>query len=187
MSDDILAELDRAQAAWRKLCGCFSGIKYVANRPKDMWTLIKRRFVGDVLINWNLTYWKKAKAILVSLTDPEIDYLRSLAQQRFESAASQFRLWAVSSVTIPVSIVVILNQLAPEWFRREFLQEPDETIFGLYVVFLTVAIVNLFYIFLNSLKAREMRMALELEAADRRFMRGETFVSAGGDTSDLSL
>ena len=46
---------------------------------------------------------------------------------------------------------------------------------------------NLGYMFLNVFKAREMRSALELTAADRRLMRRETIVSAGGDAVDLSI
>lgn len=185
--DEPIHDEEAVLQTWRKLCGCFSGIRYVANRPQDTWPLFKRNYVGDVTISWKLSYWKKAKALLIPLADAEVDYLRSLAQQRLEFAASQFRSWAVMSVSLPVSFLVLANQFSPAWVREEIFNGSTDSIPTPIFVLIILAGANLLYIFLNVVKAREMRTALELEAASRRLRRGETIVSAGGDTTDLSL
>jgi len=174
---------------WRKLCSCFSGVKYVGGNPKDFWTLTTRPYVADVTHQWKLSYWKKARVLLVPLEDSEIDYLRVLAQQRLETSAANFRAWAVSSVSIPVSALVVANQLFPEWIRAEVFNNDSgnslsqDSILGLGILLF----INLLYIFMNVFKAREMRSALEMIAAERRLKRGETIASAGGDAAELSL
>lgn len=172
---------------WRKLCRYFSGVRNFTMNPKDAWIHMIRCYVGDITINWKLSYWKKAKALIKPLADAEIDYLRSLTQQRLEFTASLFRTAAVSSVTLPVSFLVLANQLFPKWVREELLSSEDVN--NLDIIFLVILLtaISLLYTYMNVLKAREMKTALELEAAGRRLKRGETIVSAGGDATDISL
>ena len=174
---------------WRKLCNCFSAVKYIGGHPKDFWGLSTRPFAADVTRQWKLSYWKKARDLLAPLQDSEIDYLRVLSQQRLESSAAHFRAWAVFSVSMPVSALVVANQLFPEWVKAEIFNRDGGDSFsqdGLFGLGIFLAI-NLLYIFINVFKAREMRSALEMIAADRRLKRGQTITNAGGDITELSL
>ncbi len=169
--------LEAVQADWRELRRAFSGFRSRTNL-RDVFIFARRRFLGDVTLNQKLSYWRKAKDVMARLTDPEVDYLRTLAQQRLDLTGSLFRGWAVLSLTLPISALVIANQLAPDWLRREVFDDADRFSNGVLTGYAVLVVMNLIQIYLNLFKAREMATALELEAAERRLRRGELSPSA---------
>ena len=143
------------------------------------------RSYGDSISNsFKLPYWKRFNKIVAPLTDADVDYLRVLAQQQFEFVAASFRMNAVIMVTFPVTAAVLINQLLPGSVVRHFGDGASLNSILIIGVFFLLAIGLLFA---GVYRAREMRMALEIEAAKRRLARGETIASAGGDAQDISI
>lgn len=176
--EEAAVDLD---ATWRQASKLFSGMRFGFSPPNEWWALCRRLYGDTITSSRTLDHWRKLAALVKPLDDAQVDYLRVLAQQRFEFSAAAFRVNAVASVTLPVSGALLVNQLAPGRVQ-EFIA--DDTLF--WTVLALGLLLNLSYIFGNVFKARELRMALELLAADRRLARGETLASAGGDTSDVS-
>ena len=160
------------------------------------WLNYKRNYMDPISASLQFDYWKQLREICEPLSDVDIDYLRVLAQQKFEFSAAMFRINAVMYITVPVSALVVINQVAPKWIKiaYDFLRDDAVTKNGIdWVLLFTYAgaalsiLLGIAVLFNGVYKARELRMALELEAARRRLLRGETIASAGGDTADVSL
>ena len=156
----------------------------------------RARYSDGISVHMKYAHWQALFEICSPLSDAELDYLRVLAQQHFEFSAAMFRFNAVAFITLPISALVVINQLAPGWLSR-FLKDTlgifttnqagmigSLTGYGIGLVSLLIGVALLFN---RVYKARELRMALEIEAGRRRLLRGETLTSAGGDASDLQL
>lgn len=193
MTDDIekteteVLRHEELMAAWKDVRRAFTGSKaifytlFISN-----WSLRSMmRSYGDTISNsFRLPYWKRFDEVVRPLSDPDVDYLRVLAQQQFEFVAASFRMNAVIMVTFPVTAAVLFNQLVPGSVVRYFEDEMSINSVLIIAFFFLVAIGLLFA---GVYRAREMRMALEIEAAKRRLARGETIASAGGDAQDISI
>ncbi|MEL7454543.1 MAG: hypothetical protein AAGJ50_14340, partial [Pseudomonadota bacterium] len=160
------------------------------------WRNLRRQYSDPISASLEYDHWQGLRALCRPLSDADVDYLRVLAQQKLEYSAALFRFNAVVYVTLPVSALVVINQLAPEWIDQlvSFFavdEEDDEAdrllLFINYTIAALATVGGIALLFNNVYKARELRMALEIEAGRRRLIRGEHIASAGGDTTDLSL
>lgn len=172
---------------WQSLRKIFAGWRnnlLALFDPRQSMGLVRRSLGDAISASFRLPYWDKFNATVAPLSDPEIDYLRVLAQQQFELAAASFRFNAVTSVTVPASAAVLINQFAPGQIAKAYDGPSDFWILAIVALFIFGALSLLFS---GVYRSRELRMALEIEAAKRRLKRGETLSSAGGDAQDLSL
>ena len=171
-----------AMRVWREASKLFSGMRYGISDPVDGWFQTRRQFGDTVTSSRKLRYWKKLKTLTDTLSDSELEYVRFLAHQRFEFAAAVFRKNAVASVTLPITAAVVANQLYPGIVQAFLANSP---------IFLTISFVGLLIVlavvFGNVFKARELRMALELEAARRRLRRGDVDADTSDRTSEFDF
>jgi len=158
----------RVMSVWREANKLFSGMRYGFSHPRDMWLQTRRQFGDTITSSREMRSWTKLKAVTDTLDDVELDYLRTLANQRFEFSAARFRINAITSVTIPISAAVVANQIWPGSVQQ-IIKEDQITLTVLFVLLLLI----LGAVFGNVFKARELRMALDVEAARRRLHRGE--------------
>ena len=181
LSDEDAREAN-AMRVWRKANKLFSAAKYGFSMPRDAWFQSRRQFGDTITSSVELGYWKKLKALTDTLSDSELEYVRFLSHQRFEFAAAIFRMNAVASVTLPITAAVVANQLYPGIVQSYIADSP---------VLLTLAFIGLLIIlavvFGNVFKARELRMALELEAARRRLRRGDEAAGLAAMSSEFDL
>ena len=170
--EPVISEEDAREAnamrVWREASKLFSGLRYGLSTPWDAWFQTRRQFGDTVTTSRQLRYWKKLKTLTDTLSDAELEYVRFLALQRFEFAAAIFRVNAVTSITLPITAAVVANQLYPGVVQK-FLEEDSLILVGLFLLL----VVLLAAVFGNVFKARELKMALELEAARRRLRRGD--------------
>lgn len=171
-----------AMRVWREANRLFSGMRYGISNPIDGWYQTRRQFGDTVTSSQKLRYWRKLKTLTDTLSDPELEYVRFLSLQRFEFAAAVFRKNAVASVTLPITAAVVANQIYPGIVQGIIANSP---------VFLTISFVVLLVVlavvFGNVFKARELRMALEVEAARRRLLRGDVTSGSAPNSSEFDL
>lgn len=189
--DDAAAEAPQRHVelmkVWRDVRRAFTGIRAVLYTlfVSNWSTRAMMRSYGDAISNsFRLPYWKRFDKIVAPLSDADVDYLRVLAQQQFEFVAASFRMNAVIMVTFPVTGAILINQLFPGSVVNYFEEAASVNAVLIIACFFLIAIGLLFA---GVYRAREMRMALEIEAAKRRLARGETIASAGGDAQDISI
>lgn len=171
---------------WRSIRRIFTGWRSVFYTLFANWSMRSMaRSYGDAITNsLKLPYWQRFEKIIAPLSDADVDFLRVLAQQQFEFVAASFRMNAVIMVTVPVTAAVLFNQIFPGSIVTYFEEQGSSNPIYIVGAFFILAIGLLFA---GVYRAREMRMALEIEAAKRRLARGETIASAGGDAQDLSI
>jgi len=178
-----IADLEsNAMRVWREASRLFSGVRYGISNPLDGWFQTRRQFGDTITSSKKLRYWRKLRTLTDTLNDSELEYVRFLAQQRFEFAAAIFRMNAVMSVTLPLTAAVVANQLYPGLVQKFI----EDTPIGLTITFVFF-LVLLTIVFGNVFKARELRMALELEAARRRLLKGETSEHTGSPASEFDF
>lgn len=168
--------------AWREANVLFSPMRYGISNPFHAWIQTRRQAGDTITSSKKLRYWKKLKTLTDKLGDAELDYIRLLAQKRFEFSAALFRVNAVSSVRLPITAAVVANQLYPGFVQR-FIADSPVVLTVLFLFFLILPAV----VFGNVFKARELRMALELEAGRRRLHRGELSDTANPIDSEFDL
>ena len=180
--DDVIDHESNAMRVWREASRLFSGVRYGISNPLDGWFQTRRQFGDTITSSKKLRYWRKLRTLTDTLNDSELEYVRFLAQQRFEFAAAIFRMNAVMSVTLPLTAAVVANQLYPGLVQKFI----EDTPIGLTITFVFF-LVLLTIVFGNVFKARELRMALELEAARRRLLKGETSEHTGSPASEFDF
>ena len=171
-----------AMRVWSEASKLFSGMRYGSSNPVDAWFQSRRQFGDAVTSSKKLRYWKKLKTLTDTLNDAELEYIRLLSHQRFEFSAAIFRMNAITSVTLPVTAAVVANQLYPGIVQTFIAESTVITALGILTLLIIVAVG-----FGNVFKARELRMALELEVARRRLRRGEVNSASEAGTSEFDL
>lgn len=166
-SDEELRE-SKVMAVWKDASRLFSGLRYGISNPIDTWFQTRRQFGDTITSSHKLRYWQKLRALTDTLDDVEVEYLHTLATKRYEFSGAIFRMNAITSITIPVTAAVVSNQIYPGIVQK-LLAEDSLILMGILLILLTMLVM----VFGNVFKARELRMALDLEVARRRLHRGD--------------
>ncbi len=165
---DEEAREQKVMTVWRSASRLFSGLRYGVSGLKDTWFQTRRQFGDTITSSYKLQYWQKLRLLTDTLDDHELEYLRVLANKRFDFTAAIFRVNAITSITIPVTAAVVVNQIYPGSVQN-WIEDDSLTL----VIGFLILLIMLIKVFGNVFKARELKMALDLEAARRRLHREE--------------
>ena len=179
---DVTDSETNAMRVWREASKLFSGLRYGLSNPLDGWFQTRRQLGDTITSSKKLKYWRKLRTLTDTLNDAELEYIRFLSQQRLEFTSAIFRMNAVMSVTLPISAAVVANQLYPG-VVQDFIADSPIILTVVFAMFL----VTIGLVFGNVFKARELRMALELEAARRRLLNGDASEHAGSPASEFDF
>ena len=169
-------------AIWKQASRLFSGLRYGISSLKDTWYQTRRQFGDTITSSHKLSYWQKLRALTDTLDDQELEYLRTLAVKRFEFSAAIFRINAITSITIPVTTAVVINKVYPGSVQSWIEDDSLVLLVGFFIM-----LIMLIKVFGNVFKARELRIALDLESARRRLHRGEASASEESQESEFDF
>lgn len=169
-------------AIWKQASRLFSGLRYGVSSLKDTWYQTRRQFGDTITSSHKLSYWQKLRVLTDTLEDQELEYLRTLAVKRFEFSAAIFRINAITSITIPVTTAVVINQVYPGSVQSWIEDDSLVLLIGFFIL-----LIMLIKVFGNVFKARELRIALDLESARRRLHRGEPSASEESQESEFDF
>lgn len=88
------------------------------------------------------------------------------SEVNLEQALSAFRLTLVVNISIPLGLVVLINQLAPGAIANLFVETPAVAVLGPLAVMLALLITAMWYAYAGALAARDLNHLLRLRLAD---------------------
>ncbi len=109
---------------------------------------------------------KRLRAILSDLGPADIERLLVRSEVNLEQAISAFRLTLVANISIPVGLVVLINQLAPGAIGNLIAQTPALAILLPLSLTLALLITVMWYAYAGALAARDLNHLLRLRLAD---------------------
>lgn len=152
--------------AWTEIAQAFSNRAFMKYNPTWLWGISARsgpRRIARLEGSRSAIHLQK---ILADLGNAEIASLLVRSEVNLEQALSAFRLTLVVNISIPLGLMVLINQLAPGAIGNLLAETPVEAILVPLFLALGLLITSMWYAYAGALAARDLNHLLRLRLAD---------------------
>ncbi len=161
--DGRLIETDKvAMGVWKRLTSEFATWKMLilAGMSSRTWAQYSNDHLTPML---KASHWKIGLGLLGGLTDKQVAFLREFARLNAERVDRQFRTTATVLVTVPVGLLLAVNEVAPGLWERLGVERAEGFFLVLLVWFFITAIMMAV-----AWRARDLSHLLDFEHARRQ-------------------